>query len=165
MLLLDASFDGQSAGLNYFALHRAYERPGYVEFAPPTDPAMTLADPPAPGWCLKVQSRLAWILGLPDNWDGYGAKRVEHETVRRAWSFLRAVMPPDALTPDIGPTKDGQLQFDWHRDSADLEIRMRGGGEFEIAFDDVGEPDQSWEDVTTDSQRAIDAIREISKRP
>jgi len=42
---------------------------------------------------------------------------------------------------------------------------MRGGGEFEIAFDDVGEPDQSWEDVTTDSQRAIDAIREISKRP
>jgi len=126
---------------------------------------MTSALQKAPGWCAEAEKRLAWILSLPGNWDGNGARRVEHETVRRAWSFLRAIMPADAAAPDIGPTKDGQLLLEWHRRSADLEIRMHPTGEFEVAFEDIRAPERSWDDVVTvDIERVIDAVREISER-
>jgi hypothetical protein len=163
MQLLDASFDG--ARPDYFALHRAFERPAFVSPEPPLDPAMTSPFRPA-AWWTGVDSRLAWILALPENWDGYGAGRVEHEAVRRAWTFLRRVMPPEGATPDIGPTKDGQLQFEWHRLSADLEIRMLPTGEFAVAFDDLRQPEKSWDRVVTatDFPRVLDAIREISGR-
>jgi hypothetical protein len=163
-MLLDASFDGP-VKTDYFALHRAFERPAYIEPAPPPDPAMTSALQATPPWCREAEHRLAWILSRLENWDGYGAARVGHETVRRAWSFLRDVMPPEGAAPDIGPTKDGQLQLDWHRSNADLEIRMRPTGEFEVSFEDLRSPDRSWDDlVTTDIRRVQDAIREISER-
>jgi len=162
-MLLDASFDGP-ARVDYFALHRAFERPAYTESAPPADPAMTFALQTAPTWCGEAEKRLAWILSLPENWDGKGARRVEHETVRRAWSFLRSIMPTNAAAPDIGPTKDGQLLLEWHRQLADLEIRMRATGEFEVAFEDIREPERSWDDVVTvDIERVINAVREISE--
>lgn len=163
-MLLDASFDGP-VRVDYFALHRAFERPAYIESAPPADPAMTPLLQTMPGWCAEAGKRLAWILSLPENWDGNGARRVEHETVRRAWAFLRAIMPTDAAAPDIGPTKDGQLLFEWHRRSADLEIRMRPTSELEVAFDDIQEPERSWDEVVTaDMERVVDAVREISER-
>lgn len=163
MQQLDASFDG--ARSDYFALHRAFERPAFVEPAPPVDPAMTSPFQFAT-WCTGAELRLEWIFALPDNWDGYGAAHVEHETIRRAWAFLRRVMPPEGATPDIGPTKDGQLQFDWHRLTADLEIRMRPTGDFAVVFDDLQQPERSWDGVVTaaDFPRVLDAIREISER-
>jgi hypothetical protein len=162
-MLLDASFDGP-VKLDYFALHRSLERPAFIEPAPAPDPAMTSALQPA-SWCAEAERRLAWLLSLPENWDGYGASPIEHETVRRAWAFLRAVMPANALAPDIGPTKDGQLQFEWHRRTADLEIRMRSNGEFSVAFEDLSLPDRSWDGiVTTDLRRLLDIIREIPER-
>jgi hypothetical protein len=164
MLLLDASFE--PVGADYFALHRAIERPAFVQPAPTPDPAMT-APSQRPTWSDAVEQRLAWILSLPDNWDGYGAAHVEHETVRRAWSFLGRVIPPDGEAPDIGPTKDGRLQFEWHRLNCDLEIRMRSAPDFEVAFDDPRDPGRSWDEIisTTDHRRTLAAVREASGRP
>jgi hypothetical protein len=162
-MLLEASFDGP-VRVDYFALHRAFERPAYVESAPPADPAMTPTLLAAPRWCAEAEKRLAWVLSLPENWDGTGARRVGGEAVRRAWSFLSSIMPTEAPAPDIGPTKDGQLQLEWHRRSADLEIRMRPTGEFEVAFEDLDQPEQSWDDVVTvEIERVTDALRQISE--
>jgi len=74
-------------------------------------------------------------------------------------------MSTEAPAPDIGPTKDGQLQLEWHRRSADLEIRMRPTGEFEVAFENLDQPEQSWDDVVTgEIERVTDALRQISER-
>jgi hypothetical protein len=164
MQQLDASFDPVIS--DYFALHRAIERPAFVEPAPTPDPAMT-SPLQRVVWSADAERRLAWISSLPDDWDGYGAAQIEHETVRRAWAFLRRIMPPDAPAPDIGPTKDGQLQFEWHRTTCDLEIRMRSSRDFAVAFDDLSEPKNSWDEVitATDFQRVLNAVREISERP
>jgi hypothetical protein len=163
MWQLDASFDG--AGTDYFALHKAVERPAFIESAAPADPAMTAPFRSA-AWCAAAESRLGWILALPANWDAQGASRVEHEVIRRAWAFLQRVMPLDGAAPDIGPTKDGQLQLEWHKTAADLEIRMRPAGEFSVAFDDIERPERSWEGVVTsaDLARVLEAVREISER-
>jgi hypothetical protein len=161
-MLLDASFDGPVKA-DYFALHRAFERPAVIHPAP--DPAMTAAWQ-VPPWAHDVERRLAWILSLPKNWDGFSAAPVARETVRRALAFLGVVMPLDAPAPDIGPTKDGHVQFEWHRATGDLEIKMRPNGEFVVSFDDLDAPERSWEDtVTVDLQRTRDAIREICGRP
>jgi hypothetical protein len=163
MLSLDASFDG-SVRSDYFTFYRTLERSAFYAPGPEPGPAMTSALQLAP-WCIAAEQRLAWILSLPENWDGYGAAQVDHATVRRAWAFLRAVMPTDGLAPDIGPTNDGQLLFEWHRAGADFEIRIRPSGEFSVAFDDLRQPDRSWDETITPDhlQRVSDVIREISR--
>jgi hypothetical protein len=163
MLQHDASFDGAIL-TDYFALHKARERPAFIEQAREPDPAMTAPQPAQ--WYAVVESQLGWISSLRENWDGYGAAPVDHAAIRRAWRFLREVMPVDAIAPDIGPTKVGLLQFDWHTDTADLEIRMRPAGEFAVSFDDIRSPERSWEDLVAidDLRRVSEAIREISGR-
>jgi hypothetical protein len=162
---LDASFVGPPP-TDYFSLYASprFQRPAFIEPAPPVNPAMTSVDRVAP-WLEQAQERLEWIATLKPNWDGYGAAAVSKETIEQALRFLLAVMPSSAVTPEIGPTKDGYIQFEWHRLTADLEIRMRSTDSYEISFDDIGNPKNSWEEtLTIDLHRAVDAIREISNR-
>jgi hypothetical protein len=113
-----------------------------------------------------VRERLEWIASLPPNWDGYGAARVGKETVERAFLFLQAVMPAATPAPDIGPTKDGYLVFEWHRLGADLEIRMRSPSEYEVSFDDIDHPERSWESVVKANLRSVvQALGDIAMHP
>jgi hypothetical protein len=163
---LDASFGG-SPPTDYFALHGSsrFQRPAFIEPAPNVDPAMSSAPAPA-RWTDRARERLGWIASLQPNWDGYGAARVSRETIERAFLFLQAVMPATAPAPDIGPTKDGYLAFEWHRLSADLEIRMKSPSEYEVSFDDIDHPEKSWESVVGANLRSVvQAIGDIVLRP
>jgi hypothetical protein len=162
---LDASFGGPPP-TDYFALHGTprFQRPAFIEPAPNLDPAMTSA-PALAKWIDPVVDRLEWIAMLPPNWDGYGADPVSKEIVDQAISFLKAIMPAAAPPPDIGPTKDGYLVFEWHRLGADLEIRMRSPSRYEVAFDDIDQPERSWErTVSTDVHDVVRAIGDIMGR-
>jgi len=161
---LDASFFGPPT-TDYFALNSnpRFQRPAFVEQAYLVDPSMT-SNSIAP-WRDAVEKKLEWIASLGANWDGYGAAAVRREMLDRALRFLDAVMPSKGVTPDIGPTKDGYLQFDWHLLSTDLEIRMRPAGEFEVSFDDLEHPERSWDAiVTADLRRVVEIISEVSGR-
>ena len=42
---------------------------------------------------------------------------------------------------------------------------MRPTGEFEVAFENLDQPEQSWDDVVTgEIERVTDALRQISER-
>src|SRR4051812_46654805 len=114
-MLVDASFGGPPA-TDYFSLHSSsgFHRPAFVEGAPNTDPAMTSFDALA-RWTEPVRTRLKWIESLPPNWDGHDAAKVSRQALDQAMLFLKKVMPLAGPAPDIGPTKDGQLVFEWHR--------------------------------------------------
>lgn len=162
---LDASFGGPPP-TDYFSLHGSprFQRPAFVEPAPDVDPAMTSVVTPAQ-WIDLVRERLEWIASLAPNWDGYGAARVGKETIERAFRFLQVVMPVTAPAPDIGPTKDGYLVFEWHRLGADLEIRMRSPSEYEVSFDDIDDPEKSWNSTVTANLRSVvQGISDIMRR-
>lgn len=164
-MTLDASFGGLPT-TDYFSLHGSlrFQRPAFIERAPNADPAMTSTYALA-GWIEPVRRRLEWIGSLPPNWDGYGAATVSRQTLEQAMLFLGAVMPVSGPAPEIGPTKDGHLVFEWHRSTADLEIRMRSTTHYEVAFDDIEEPERSWEAVVkTDVRPAVQAIGDIASR-
>jgi hypothetical protein len=162
---LDASFEGPPP-TDYFSLHGSprFQRPAFIEAAPAVDPAMTPVATPAT-WIEPVRERLEWIASLPSGWDGYGAARVGKETIERAFRFLQAVLPAAAPAPDIGPTKDGCLVFEWHRIGTDLEIRMRSPSDYEVSFDDNDHPEKSWEAmVSANLHLVVQAIGDITTR-
>lgn len=47
-------------------------------------------------------------------WDGYGANRVEQETLRMAYTLIES-LPLGFPRPSISAQADGQLTFEWYR--------------------------------------------------
>ncbi len=47
-----------------------------------------------------------------DGWDGYGAKAMTPEAYSNA-SCLIQLLPSSIVPPEIGPTNDGNVAFDW----------------------------------------------------
>lgn len=69
-----------------------------------------------------IFQRLAHLAGLPDNWDSYGAQRVDSLRAELAVITLGEVMESDTPLPSIVPTKDGGIQIEWHCRGIDLQI-------------------------------------------
>lgn len=49
-----------------------------------------------------------------DNWDGYGAKAINHEALTAAFSFL-LMLPTLGPTPELSVDPDGRVVFEWYR--------------------------------------------------
>src|SRR5258708_5381123 len=49
-----------------------------------------------------------------ENWDGYGAARVDQDTFRQAYRFLEA-LPLGTPVPSLGAEADGHLTLEWYR--------------------------------------------------
>lgn len=83
---------------------------------------------PTPSWLKPVAVRLVEILGLPHNWDSYGAKRIDLSIVEGAVNVLTQLPEGRQLpTPIVVPTSEGGLQLEWHRNGIDLEIKLSPG--------------------------------------
>ena len=83
---------------------------------------------------------------LTSSWDSYGAKPLNASAVRRSFSLLPALLPEGAPEPTVVPTRDGGVQFEWHRSGVDLEIKVPPSGPIAYFFADatVGE-EREWE--------------------
>lgn len=77
----------------------------------------------APEWKEASFNRLAEILAMPSNWDGYGMRKIPPELVSAMATLLGALpnqlgpIPP----PIISPASDG-LQIEWNGDRRGVEI-------------------------------------------
>ncbi len=77
-----------------------------------------------PVWLWRVMDAIKRLCRLPSNWDSYAATPLTAEAVRRSLTVLPSILPNDAPNPSVVPTRDGGLQFEWHRRGIDLEIRV-----------------------------------------
>jgi len=71
----------------------------------------------------EVETALDSLRRLEENWDGYGASRMEAAALEKArivWRRLSADLP----MPDVVPNSKGTVSFDWESDKgwAHLEI-------------------------------------------
>lgn len=77
----------------------------------------------SPPWLRALEKRVESLLNLPENWDGYGAPRVNWECVMAAFSLI---LPPNVIhetpAPQFVPTNQGGIQVEWHLDGYDLEV-------------------------------------------
>ncbi len=76
-------------------------------------------------WRPKILERLAVLMQLPENWNGYGAQPVSAHHAEFALSMIATACPPDANAPQIVPGENGDLQVEWHSLEYDIELHVR----------------------------------------
>lgn len=89
-----------------------------------------------PDWVSVAANRLASIMRLPENWDSYGAKVVNVDSIFSTIQLLVAVMKQETPMPYILPTPMGGVQLEWHQFGIDLEAEVLPSGNYLIAFED-----------------------------
>jgi hypothetical protein len=77
-----------------------------------------------PEWTKIAVKRIATLMQLEENWDGYGAKPVQPNLGDVAINRLRQLIPRDAPPPQVVPTPMGGLQFEWHLSQVDVELEF-----------------------------------------
>lgn len=70
------------------------------------------------------------LLQLPENWDSYGAPRLDPAVVERARLFLSRV--------SVVPCSDGAVQLEWHTHGVDLAIEFTVDGTAEVFVQSAG---------------------------
>lgn len=89
-----------------------------------------------PAWFSDVMERLARLIGLNSDWDSYGARPVELESVVATLEFLLVTMGPTTPIPELVPTPRGTIQLEWHIHGIDCEIDALSRGLYRMAFED-----------------------------
>lgn len=117
-----------------------------------------VAAPPAEVVPQEILDRLAYLAGLPPNWDGEGGAPVTQFTVERIKTLLRGAYSAtdDVLPiPFISPAHDGMLVAEWKTESGKELI-------LDIPPDDTSpgfllvEPQPSGGEIETDAEIGIE---------
>lgn len=82
-------------------------------------------------WFHPTLSQLMGLLALEEDWDGYGAQRIDERAVKRAVAVLNAVCPAGP-EPWTVPTSDGGVQLEWACNGIEIEIEILPAGPAQI---------------------------------
>jgi len=66
-----------------------------------------------------VFEKIKEICNLQDNWDSYGASKTDKEKAKRAIELYNTIIN---CKPYVIPTKDGDIQFEWHANGFEIEL-------------------------------------------
>jgi hypothetical protein len=117
-----------------------------------------------PAWLGPTVQALIEILDLPENWDSYGARPINQETVLFALQLLDETMQAETPPPRVVPTTRGGVQLEWHTRGVDLEIEIQAPGRIYASYEDHRSGDEWEEELTTDLTCLSNALSELSRR-
>jgi hypothetical protein len=70
-------------------------------------------------------ARVEQLLALPENWDTYGAVRVQPSIAELGLRIVASLIQSGIPVPAIVPTSSGGLQLEWHTSTVDFELEIR----------------------------------------
>lgn len=117
-----------------------------------------------PGWWRVAIQRISFLLSLPENWDSYGAQKVDASRAYTAVQILQQIARPGIPKPSIVPTPTGDIQFEWHINDIDLEIEVSSPVKLGVSFEDLRTGAEWEEDLDYDLTRLVDVIKELVNR-
>ena len=90
-------------------------------------------------WLTKVLGLIQSLGALPENWDSYGANRVDQRSLDFAQARVRQIAVNTNCEPTVTATPGGcvNLAWRWDADSKSLEIEFRPDGRMHYAFVDL----------------------------
>ncbi len=100
-----------------------------------------------PDWIPNVVENLNKFLSYEENWDSYGAERIEFDSTIFILEMLRELVDMDIPEPSVVPASDGCIQMEWHIKDTNFEIKMMPNRDTEYSFDDVRDDFEDKEDV------------------
>lgn len=119
----------------------------------------------AESWIPQVERRMDQLLAYGPNWDGRGAPRIRFEgeslemTKRLLWLIAAAGLPQ----PNVVPTVDGAIGFEWHAGDTSLEITPEATGRFSVFFcepQETVEPDDQLQLLSIEMMNLIDRMNQ-----
>jgi hypothetical protein len=105
----------------------------------------TKAQAPSAGWD-ETFSRLRYLRGLAEDWDGQGATAPPASVLDRAEALAQTLRQHGAVAPSwatAGP--DGEIVFNWQSPGVYLEAEVSGPGLVEWMLVRGENPAQNWE--------------------
>lgn len=104
-----------------------------------------------------IAEKCRGFLDLPENWNSYRARRIDASLLQNGLEILTMMLGPGTRTPDVVPTARGGIQIEWHDAHGDLEIEIRGLGQYRV-FHRNGDQDEEF-DVLDDLSKLLPLVR------
>jgi hypothetical protein len=97
---------------------------------------------------------------LPENWNGYGAQRIDPAIIAAARQLIEQVPSDVVSTPQVVPMTRGRLQFEWHHGPRSLEVEFESPSQIHYLKSDSAARIEE-EDVLSadDADRVLDLLR------
>ena len=93
------------------------------------------------GQLREMTAKLSGFMGLPPDWDGYGAKPTSASAAIQAVSILAKLVKAGGRPPQLVPTNTGGVQLEWHVGGKDVEIEVLSDGRVECYVNVEGRED------------------------
>lgn len=116
---------------------------------------------PVPARFEEFWERLRALLALPDNWNSYGARRIDRNAAIGALRLLVGA-DWDGPMPDVSPQSSGGVTLAWSFDEDGVELGLLPSGEVETLVDVEGEMTEGWASAV-DDQRVADVLLWVRK--
>lgn len=111
-----------------------------------------------PDWLWRTLARFKPLFALEPNWDSYGAAAIDPKVAVRGLNFLGRVLRRESPAPNVVPTPDGGVQFEWRQSGVELEMAFGPGDLTEIAFGDIASGEE-WSLEGVDVRQSLDKVR------
>lgn len=106
---------------------------------------------PEPGWLSPTTQAIERLTRLPEDWDSYGARRIEASAVKAALDVLGCTMLGSSPAPTVVPTVTGGIQLEWHMGGIDLEVEATPDGSILMFCDGTSCPTPQEREITQDA--------------
>jgi hypothetical protein len=115
-------------------------------------------------WRDSAMKNLQAFVRLDRGWDGYAAVPVSLATATFALKMLEAMCNDQTDAPQIVPGPNGEVQLEWHTETGDVEILVRGPYDVTAWRQMVGADDDGEEmQLSTDFLPAAKWIQEVTE--
>lgn len=99
-----------------------------------------------PEWVENIRIKLNELLNLPDDWDSYGAKKVDVNSTIFVFELLTTLIERDVPEPSIVPTVEGGIQLEWHIKDINFEVEINPDRNTSYYFEDKRKEHELLED-------------------
>lgn len=126
---------------------------------------VSFTKPVTPKWLRQTNNLLYRIIGLDNNWDSYGAKRISSKVAEAVSDLLCDIMQKTTPAPQIVPSATGSIQLEWHLKGIDLEIEVKSFSKFHVFFEDAQNEELPWEgSIDVDLSKLVHYINLLTNR-
>lgn len=88
-------------------------------------------------WWVNACHKIGYLLHMDDNWDSYGAKKINRNLAFFASQLIQQIARPRIPEPAIIPTLKGSIQLEWHDFGFDIEVEILSSSEIGFYCEDL----------------------------
>lgn len=107
-----------------YSQSKQLQKTSFVFDQPATQPEASVLYTEQVFYYYQAISDLESLTQLPDNWDGHGAQPVDDIAQEAATRMLRRLMVHGVPRPDILPTSNGGVAFEWESKQISLSLEI-----------------------------------------